>query len=90
MNLRELWKEDTILDAGGNQNARRKPAQASMYRDQIHIRLWPDWESNPARIGETHGNNRCANPPAQSSIKIRKEACKSTMGHFNFSDSFHE
>ena len=31
--------------------------------NQIHIRLWPDWESNPGRIGERHGNNRCANPP---------------------------
>ena len=63
MNLREIWKEDTILDAGGNRSARRKPARASM--DQIHIRLWPDWESNPGRIGERHGNNRCANPSAQ-------------------------
>ena len=33
--------------------------------NQIHIRLWPDWESNPGRIGERHGNNRCANPPTQ-------------------------
>ena len=33
--------------------------------NQIHIRLWPDWESNPGRIGERHGNNRCANPPAK-------------------------
>ena len=33
--------------------------------NQIHIRLWPDWESNPGRIGERHGNNRCANPPAR-------------------------
>ena len=24
MNLREIWKEDTILDAGGNRSARRK------------------------------------------------------------------
>ena len=32
--------------------------------NQIHIRLWPDWESNLGRIGERHGNNRCANPPA--------------------------
>ena len=32
--------------------------------NQIHIRLWPDWESNPGRIGERHGNNRCANLPA--------------------------
>ena len=31
--------------------------------NQIHIWLWPDWESNPGRIGERHGNNRCANPP---------------------------
>ena len=30
--------------------------------NQIHIRLWPDWESNPGRIGKRHGNNRCANP----------------------------
>ena len=34
-------------------------------KNQIHIQLWPDWESNPGRIGERHGNNRCANPPAQ-------------------------
>ena len=26
--------------------------------NQIHIRLWPDWESNPGRIGERHGNIR--------------------------------
>ena len=32
--------------------------------NQIHIRLWPDWESNPGRIGERHRNNCCANPPA--------------------------
>ena len=32
--------------------------------NQIHIRLWPDWESNPGRIVERHGNNCCANPPA--------------------------
>ena len=24
-------------------------------KNQIHIRLWPDWESNPGRIGERHG-----------------------------------
>ena len=30
--------------------------------NQIHIRLWPDWESNLGRIGERHGNNRSANP----------------------------
>ena len=34
--------------------------------NQIHIWLWPDWESNLGRIGERHGNNRCANPPAQN------------------------
>ena len=33
MNLREIWKEDTILDAGGNRSARRKPARASMDRE---------------------------------------------------------
>ena len=33
MNLREIWKEDTILDAGGNRSARRKPAWASMDRE---------------------------------------------------------
>ena len=36
--------------------------------NQIHIRLWPDWESNPGRISERHGNNRCANPPARLTI----------------------
>ena len=40
MNLREIWKEDTILDAGGIRSARRKPARASMDREPlIHIRL---------------------------------------------------
>ena len=34
MNLRE-WREDTILDAGGNRSTRRKPVRASM-----------DWEPN--------------------------------------------
>ena len=38
--------------------------------NQIHIRLWPDWESNPGRIGERHGNNRCANPPALKFLTI--------------------
>ena len=33
MNLREIWKENTILDAGGNRSAQRKPAQASMDQD---------------------------------------------------------
>ena len=33
--------------------------------NQIHIRLWPDWESNPGRIGERHGNNRCAARPLE-------------------------
>ena len=33
--------------------------------NQIHIRLWPDWESNSGRIGERHGNNCCPNPPTQ-------------------------
>ena len=33
MNLREIWKEDTILDAGGNRSARGKPARASMDRE---------------------------------------------------------
>ena len=40
--------------------------------NQIHIRLWPDWESNLGRIGERHGNNRCANPPALNNPKINK------------------
>ena len=41
MNLREIWKEDTILDAGGNRSTRRKPAWASM-----------DWEPNShSRLG---------------------------------------
>ena len=26
--------------------------------NQIHIRLWSDWESKLGRIGERHGNNR--------------------------------
>ena len=37
--------------------------------NQIHTRLWPDWESNPGRIGERHGNNHCASdPPAQPAL----------------------
>ena len=68
MNLREIWKEDTILDAGGNQSARRKPARASMDREPNS--LWPDRESNPGRIGERHGNNRCANLPAQNTKNV--------------------
>ena len=65
MNLREIWKEDTILDAGGNESARKNLRGQEWIENQIHIRLWPDWESNPGRIGERHGNNRCANPPAR-------------------------
>ena len=38
--------------------------------NQIHIWLWPDWESNPGRIGERQGNNRCANPPAQVGKRV--------------------
>ena len=30
---REIWKEDTLLDTGGNRSARRKPARASMDRE---------------------------------------------------------
>ena len=33
MNLREIWKEDTILDAGGNRSARRKPPRVSIDRE---------------------------------------------------------
>ena len=33
MNLREIWKGDTILDVGGNRSARRKPARARMDRE---------------------------------------------------------
>ena len=43
--------------------------------NQIHIRLWPDWESNPGRIGERHGNNRCANPPAQGGYCTPDQFC---------------
>ena len=38
--------------------------------NQIHIWLWPDWESNPGRIGERHGNNRCANLPAHMCLYV--------------------
>ena len=65
MNMREIWKEDTILDAGGNRRARRNLRGQVWIENQIHIQLWPDWESNLGRFGERHGNNRCANPPAQ-------------------------
>ena len=46
MNLREreIWKEDTILDAGGNRSARRKPARASMDRE-------PNSHTTLARLG---------------------------------------
>ena len=37
--------------------------------NQIHIRLQPDWESSPGRIGERHGNNRCTNPPRPVLVK---------------------
>ena len=30
--------------------------------NQIHTRLWPDWESNPGRIGERHGNKSLCQP----------------------------
>ena len=43
--------------------------------NQIHIRLWPDWESNPGRIGERHGNNRCANPPATMAYGLKASSC---------------
>ena len=42
--LRKLWKEDTILDAGGNRSARRKPARASMDRE-------PNSHTTLARLG---------------------------------------
>ena len=38
MNLREIWKEDTILDAGGNRSARRKPARARLF-PTVHYAL---------------------------------------------------
>ena len=44
MKLREIWKEDTILDAGGNQSARRKPARARMDRE-------PNSHTTLARLG---------------------------------------
>ena len=44
MNLREIWKEDTILDAGGNRSARRKPARVSMDRE-------PNSHTTLARLG---------------------------------------
>ena len=49
--------------------------------NQIHIRLWPDWESNPGRIGERHGNNRCANLPAQPAIWKKKSGGAITLLH---------
>ena len=47
MNLREIWKEDTILDAGGNRSARRKPARASMDRE-------PNSHTTLARLALAH------------------------------------
>ena len=44
MSLKKLWKEDTILDAGGNRSARRKPARASMDRE-------PNSHTTMARLG---------------------------------------
>ena len=45
------WREDTILDAGGNRSARRKPARASMDREanshttlaRLGIKPGPHW-----------------------------------------------
>ena len=51
MNLKE-WRKDTILDAGGNLSARRKPARASMDREpnshtthlaRLEIEPGPHW-----------------------------------------------
>ena len=60
--------------------------------NQIHIRLWPDWESNPGRIGERHGNNRCARPPlgnwtwfccpVASSVDVKETGFDSYGGYF--------
>ena len=46
--------------------------------NQIHIRLWPDWESNPGRIGEKHGNNRCANLSARQDLISNPLRCINT------------
>ena len=64
MKLREIWKEDTILDAGGNRSARRKPARASMDREPNSHTTLARLGIEPGPIGERHGNNHCANPPA--------------------------
>ena len=67
MSLREIWKEDTILDAGGNRSARRKPAWTSMdgepnsHTTLARLGIEP---APPGRIGERHVNNQCANPLA--------------------------
>ena len=48
---------------------RRKPkcsgkTCAGKYGSRTKFTYDSDWESNPGHIGERHGNNRCANPPA--------------------------
>ena len=45
-----VWKEDTILDAGGNRSARRKPARASMDRE-------PNSHTTLARLGIEPGSH---------------------------------
>ena len=71
MNLIEIWKEDTILDAGGNRSARKKPARASMDREPNSHTTLTRLGIEPGRIGERHGNNRCANPPAPKWFLIK-------------------
>ena len=50
--------------------------------NQIHIRLWPDWESNPGRIGERHGNNRCT--VGQNEVKVCQNSILVTITFYLF------
>ena len=53
-------------------------------KNQIHIWLWPDWESNPGHIGERHGNIPCANPPMTVNLMVRPQRPLFMSTLFNF------
>ena len=74
LNLRDAARNEfeRNMERRYNLKCRRKPKCSEKtctgqvwIKNQIHIQLWPDRESNLDCIGERHGNNRCTNLPAQ-------------------------
>ena len=63
---------NTILDAVGNQSARGKLRGQVWIDNQIHVRPWPDRESNPGCSGERRGNICCANPSPHFKYIVNK------------------